>query len=68
MHFDSMIDFWAMGGYAYYVWTAFAITLIALFGVVVSYLLTRKKLLQEIRKNMAREQRIKKAQEMENTL
>jgi heme exporter protein D len=31
-------DFWAMGGYAAYVWPAYAVTLLALSGVLVSAL------------------------------
>ncbi|WP_028024806.1 heme exporter protein CcmD [Enterovibrio calviensis] len=68
MHFSSFSAFLDMGGYAGYVWSAFAITFLAMFWVVFSAHLTRRKLIREIKNRVAREQRIKKAQNMENTL
>ncbi|PKF51752.1 heme exporter protein CcmD [Enterovibrio nigricans] len=68
MHFSSFPEFLAMGGYGSYVWWAFGITLVSMLWLVVSALLTRRKLFQEIKNKVAREQRIKKAENMENTL
>ncbi|CZF80239.1 Heme exporter protein D (CcmD) [Grimontia celer] len=68
MHFDSFSEFLAMGGYAGYVWGAFAITFIALAWVALAAHFARRKLFKEIKNKVAREQRIKNAQKMENTL
>ncbi|RXJ72941.1 heme exporter protein CcmD [Veronia nyctiphanis] len=68
MHFDSFSDFLAMGGYAYYVWAAFGITFVSMVGVVLSSALTHRRLLRGIKNNVAREERIQKAKDMENTL
>ncbi|KXF81330.1 heme exporter protein CcmD [Enterovibrio coralii] len=68
MHFSSISEFLAMGGYSAYVWSAFAITFIAMLWLVVSAHFTRRKLFREIKNKVAREQRIKKAEKMENTL
>jgi heme exporter protein D len=68
MHFDSMSAFLAMGGYAGYVWSAFGITALALVALVIGYHRTHKKRLEAVKKQMAREKRIKDAQALENTL
>jgi len=68
MHFDSMSAFLAMGGYAGYVWSAFGITALALIALVIGYHRTQKKRLEAVKKQMAREKRIKDAQALENTL
>ena len=36
MHFASFSDFMAMGGYAFYVWLSFGLTLICLVGIIIS--------------------------------
>lgn len=68
MHFDTFSDFLAMGGYATYVWGAFGATFLSLFWILFSSLGKRRQLLKEIEQKMAREERIKKAKAMENTL
>ncbi|CZF77231.1 transcriptional regulator [Grimontia sp. AD028] len=68
MHFDSFSEFLAMGGYAGYVWGAFGITFVAMAWVALATRFTRRKLFKEIKNKVAREQRIKNAQKMENTL
>ncbi|MFD2180227.1 heme exporter protein CcmD [Veronia pacifica] len=68
MYFDSFSDFLAMGGYAPYVWSAFGITVLAMVGLIMTSALTHRKLLREIKNNLAREQRMKKAKELESTL
>jgi len=59
--FSSWQAFWAMGGYAFYVWLAVACTLIALGGLVLHTLITRRRLLADIRQRESRERRIKAA-------
>ncbi|PCS22019.1 heme exporter protein CcmD [Candidatus Enterovibrio escicola] len=68
MYFVSFSAFLEMGGYAAYVWGAFTITFGALFWLVISAQLTRRKLFLEIKNQFAREQRINKTKRMENTL
>ena len=68
MHFASFSDFMAMGGYAFYVWLSFGLTLICLIGIVISTRMKTRSLLGELRNKQAREARRKAAQQMENTL
>ncbi|MFG1174283.1 heme exporter protein CcmD [Erwiniaceae bacterium CAU 1747] len=59
--FSSWQDFFAMGGYARYVWLAVACALIGLCGLILSTLIQRRRLLAAIRQREAREQRIRAA-------
>ncbi|AUX73271.1 heme exporter protein CcmD [Erwinia pyrifoliae] len=59
--FSSWQDFFAMGGYALYVWLAVAFTLIPLAALVVHTCWQRRRLLDDIRQRRAREQRIQAA-------
>jgi heme exporter protein D len=68
MHFDTFSDFLAMGGYAFYVWTAYGITFFALIYLVISSRRKHKKILIEIEQRQARQTRIDAAKDMENTL
>lgn len=61
--FNSWQDFWAMGGYAFYVWLAVAATIIALAGLVGHTLWSRRRLLEEVRRQQSRERRIRAAQQ-----
>ncbi|WP_445397169.1 heme exporter protein CcmD [Zobellella sp. An-6] len=68
MKFDSWSAFWAMGGYGFYVWLSFAVTLLALLGLVAVTITTKKRLLREVKQKQARVARRKAAQKLENTL
>lgn len=68
MHFASFSEFLAMGGYAPYVWSAFAITFFSMGCLIGSSLLTHRKLLKEIDYKIAREKRLQQAKNRENTL
>lgn len=59
--FSSWQAFWAMGGYAFYVWLAVACTLVALGGLVLHTILIHRRLLTDIRQRESRERRIKAA-------
>jgi heme exporter protein D len=61
--FDSWSAFFAMGGYAFYVWLAIAATLISLSGLVAHTVWQRRQLLAEIGRRQARERRIRHAQQ-----
>lgn len=59
--FSSLSTFFAMGGYAFYVWLAVICTLIPLGGLLLHTLLQRRRLLAEIRQRQSRERRIRSA-------
>lgn len=58
MQFDSLDAFFAMGGYALYVWLSFGISFVALVWVVADSASTHKKLLRHARDEQARQARI----------
>ncbi|MGU5698061.1 heme exporter protein CcmD [Aeromonas allosaccharophila] len=68
MHFASFSDFMAMGGYAFYVWLSFGLTLVCLVGIIISTRMKTRSLLGELRSKQACEARRKAARQMENTL
>ncbi|MGL5947521.1 MAG: heme exporter protein CcmD [Aeromonas sp.] len=68
MHFASVTDFLAMGGYGFYVWLAFGVTWLALGGLLLATRLTTRNLLTELRHKQAREVRRQAATQLENTL
>ncbi|MCS3455358.1 heme exporter protein CcmD [Aeromonas rivuli] len=68
MHFSSLGDFLAMGGYGFYVWLSFGLSWLCLVGIIVSTRLKRRSLLRDLRNKQARESRRLAAQQMENTL
>ena len=68
MFFNSFHDFIAMGGYAGYVWSAFAITFIAMAAIWCMSVKRRKRILTEVRNKLERQARIDAAKKMENTL
>lgn len=59
--FNSWSAFFAMGGYGFYVWLAVAVTLFSLLGLLMHTLWQRKQLFVEIRRQVAREQRIRQS-------
>ena len=61
MQFESWSAFWHMGGYGFYVWLAFAVTLLSLVGIVVESLWAKRALVSAARKEFARRERIKAA-------
>ena len=44
----SMQEFFAMGGYAFYVWTSYGLTLIVLLANIIIPVLHRKQLLRSL--------------------
>lgn len=61
MQFESFEAFIAMGGYGIYVWSAFFVTFLALGIVAAEAILKKKKLAQEVTRQKARNERIRKA-------
>ena len=68
MAFNSLVDFFAMGGYGFYVWLSYGITFLALIILIVNSIARKKKIFKRVEQRLSREQRIKKAQNMEGTL
>jgi len=68
MAFNSIGEFLAMGGYGFYVWLAYGLTFLALIIVTVNSFTKKNKILKGVEQRLAREQRIKNAQNREGTL
>lgn len=64
--FGSWQAFFAMGGYAFYVWLAVAATVIPLLALVFHTLWQRRQLLADVRRRQARERRIRQSQQSKN--
>lgn len=56
--FSSWHDFFAMGGYAFYVWLSVAATLISLIALVVHTRVQHRQILDDVKRRQAREKRI----------
>ena len=65
MAFDSWQEVVWMGGYGFYVWLAFGVTLLALAVLVLNGLFTRKKLVQLAQQQQQRKQRLARRQQQE---
>ncbi|WP_347115450.1 heme exporter protein CcmD [Leclercia sp. S52] len=63
--FASWSDFFAMGGYAFYVWLAVAMTLIPLAVLVAHTVMQHRAILRDIAQQRARETRLRAAQARE---
>ncbi len=53
-----MAEFFHMGGYAFYVWTSYGLTLIVLVANILSPLRQRRKLLADLARRARRERKI----------
>lgn len=52
-----MKDFFAMGGYAFYVWTSYGLALIVLVANLVAPVMQHRKLLGEVARRLRRSRR-----------
>ncbi|WP_354623997.1 heme exporter protein CcmD [Psychromonas sp. MME2] len=68
MAFSSISDFFAMGGYAFYVWLAYGISFLALLVLIINTRAKKKKILVTVKQRLLRQQRIKDAQNVEGSL
>ena len=68
MQFNSFEEFIAMGGYGLYVWSAFAVSIIAMALIVVHTRAQSRRLRSDLLKQQQREEKLKMAKEMEGTL
>ena len=48
MTFNSFAEFLAMGGYAFYVWTSYGLTLVVLLANIIVPIWQRKQLLRSL--------------------
>lgn len=53
----SLTEFFHMGGYAFYVWTSYAIAFVVLVAVVVAPILHRRRLLADFARKARRARR-----------
>jgi heme exporter protein D len=67
MYFESMNDFWAMGGYGFYVWLSYGIGFLSLGLLWLDSVFAKKKLFTQILTEQARQARIKTAAEKAKT-
>jgi heme exporter protein D len=63
MQFESFSDFIAMGGYGFYVWLSYGSCACVLLLVWLSSLYDQKQLKKQVKLQIDREARIKKAQQ-----
>lgn len=59
MQFESISDFFNMGGYAFYVWLAYGVTFSSLAILVFQSVKQKNKVLKQIAQKLAREERLK---------
>ena len=68
MQFDSFSAFLDMGGYGFFVWLSFAVTLIVMAGLVIHCKLERLSLQKTATQNARRELRVQPARmQQQNT-
>lgn len=53
----NLTEFFAMGGYAFYVWTSYGIALLVLALNIIQPLMQQKRVLREIRRRQKRHSR-----------
>ncbi|MDN3653631.1 heme exporter protein CcmD [Thalassotalea ponticola] len=63
MAFDSLSDFFNMGGYAFYVWLSYAFAAVALIALTFDSLNMKKALFNKIKQRAKREAKLKHAAE-----
>jgi heme exporter protein D len=63
VHFESLQEFLAMGGYAFYVWISFAVTFISMLILALHSKWDSRKLMQDVLTEQKRIQRMKVARQ-----
>ena len=56
MQFNSWAEFWAMGGYGFYVWLSFGIAALVMTGIICQSWLAHKQLIRHIAAEQKRKQ------------
>ncbi|MDP8101568.1 heme exporter protein CcmD [Phocoenobacter atlanticus] len=57
MFFQSWSDFFNMGGYGFYIWLAYGISFVALLGLAIQGMMSKKSLIKEIQREQQRKKR-----------
>tara|TARA_B100001094_G_scaffold333359_1_gene411086 strand:+ start:23326 stop:23532 length:207 start_codon:yes stop_codon:yes gene_type:complete len=57
--FESLSAFFSMGGYSFYVWSAYGISFLFLLLLCIQSIRMQKNILYHLKKQMLREQKIK---------
>lgn len=65
MQFDSISAFFAMGGYGFYVWLSYGISIAALALLIFSSTSSHKKIKQQIVQRQKREAKLRQAAEQQ---
>ncbi|MGY4676795.1 heme exporter protein CcmD [Pasteurella sp. P03HT] len=60
MFFETWRDFFDMGGYGFYVWLAYGISLVAVVVLIIQSLQERKKVLKDVLREQQRQARLQK--------
>ena len=55
MQWHSVSEFFAMGGYAFYVWGSFGLTAVVVVGEILQLRSQRKKILRDLRNELLSE-------------
>lgn len=63
MHWNSVAEFFAMGGYAFYVWGSFGLTALILAGEPILVARRRKQLLSRLKRQVAAENLAERSEE-----
>ncbi|EFX90678.1 heme exporter protein D [Actinobacillus ureae] len=58
--FESLSDFLSMGNYGFYVWLSYAVSIIAMGGLIWFSRREEKQIMQQIKKELAREAQLNK--------
>lgn len=61
MFFQTWSDFFNMGGYGFYVWLSYGISLVATIALIVQSIKQRKTVLKNVLKEAQREARLQQA-------
>ncbi|HHW7570977.1 TPA: heme exporter protein CcmD [Mannheimia haemolytica] len=57
--FESISDFFAMGGYGFYVWLSYGVSFIAMIGLIWLSRREQKAILAQAKKEIMREEKLK---------
>ncbi|WP_018652565.1 heme exporter protein CcmD [Actinobacillus capsulatus] len=58
--FGSLSDFLSMGNYGFYVWLSYAVSIIAMGGLIWFSRREEKQIMQQVKKELAREAQLNK--------
>ncbi|MCQ9121494.1 heme exporter protein CcmD [Rodentibacter pneumotropicus] len=68
MFFQTWSDFFDMGGYGFYVWLSYGISLVVIVALIIQSFKQHKTILQNVLRETQREARLQQANNKGNTL